>query len=426
MRGGSMAGRVAIPYTPRPFVREDTNAMKIHEFQAKELFRKYGLPVPEGRECKTADEAARAYDELDSEVCVVKAQIHAGGRGKGGGVKLVRSAAEARAAAEAMLGMQLVTHQTGPEGQEVRRLLVEQGSAIKRELYVGVAIDRESSRPVLMVSTEGGMDIEEVAAQTPEKILKAKLSPAGELDRQDGLRLVRGLKMPPGLEPHTVQFLVGIAKLFCELDCSLVEVNPLVQTDDGKLVALDGKINFDPNALFRHPDLVELRDRNEEEPLELEASEHDLNYIKLDGTIGCMVNGAGLAMSTMDVIKLYGAEPANFLDVGGGATKEQVMAAFRILLKDPGTQAVLVNIFGGIMKCDVIAEGIIGAAKELAFDLPLIVRLEGTNVEQGRALLEDSGLTITTATDLDDAAQKACAAHSSSAPESSSSKGARA
>jgi succinyl-CoA synthetase beta subunit len=410
MRGGSMAGRVAIPYTPRPFVREDTNAMKIHEFQAKELFRKYGLPVPEGRECKTADEAARAYDELDSEVCVVKAQIHAGGRGKGGGVKLVRSAAEARAAAEAMLGMQLVTHQTGPEGQEVRRLLVEQGSAIKRELYVGVAIDRESSRPVLMVSTEGGMDIEEVAAQTPEKILKAKLSPAGELDRQDGLRLVRGLKMPPGLEPHTVQFLVGIAKLFCELDCSLVEVNPLVQTDDGKLVALDGKINFDPNALFRHPDLLELRDVHEEDPKEVEASRHGLSYIALDGSIGCMVNGAGLAMATMDVIKLHGGAPANFLDVGGGATKENVKAAFKILLSDHHVKGVLVNIFGGIMKCDVIAAGIIAAVKEIDLTVPLVVRLEGTNVEKGKAMLDDSGLPIITASDLDEAAEKITAA----------------
>jgi succinyl-CoA synthetase beta subunit len=384
--------------------------MKIHEFQAKELFRKYGLPVPEGRECKTADEAARAYDELDSEVCVVKAQIHAGGRGKGGGVKLVRSAAEARAAAEAMLGMQLVTHQTGPEGQEVRRLLVEQGSAIKRELYVGVAIDRESSRPVLMVSTEGGMDIEEVAAQTPEKILKAKLSPAGELDRQDGLRLVRGLKMPPGLEPHTVQFLVGIAKLFCELDCSLVEVNPLVQTDDGKLVALDGKINFDPNALFRHPDLLELRDVHEEDPKEVEASRHGLSYIALDGSIGCMVNGAGLAMATMDVIKLHGGAPANFLDVGGGATTENVTAAFKILLSDPQVKGVLVNIFGGIMKCDVIADGVVQAVQQVDLKVPLVVRLEGTNVEKGKSILEGSGLPITSADDLDDAATKICEA----------------
>jgi succinyl-CoA synthetase beta subunit len=384
--------------------------MKIHEFQAKELFRKYGLPVPEGRECKTADEAARAYDELDSEVCVVKAQIHAGGRGKGGGVKLVRSAAEARAAAEAMLGMQLVTHQTGPEGQEVRRLLVEQGSAIKRELYVGVAIDRESSRPVLMVSTEGGMDIEEVAAQTPEKILKAKLSPAGELDRQDGLRLVRGLKMPPGLEPHTVQFLVGIAKLFCELDCSLVEVNPLVQTDDGKLVALDGKINFDPNALFRHPDLLELRDVHEEDPKEVEASRHGLSYIALDGSIGCMVNGAGLAMATMDVIKLHGGAPANFLDVGGGATTENVTAAFKILLSDPQVKGVLVNIFGGIMKCDVIADGVVQVVQQVDLKVPLVVRLEGTNVEKGKSILEGSGLPITSADDLDDAATKICEA----------------
>jgi succinyl-CoA synthetase beta subunit len=384
--------------------------MKIHEFQAKELFRKHGLPVPDGRECKTPDEAARAYDELARETCVVKAQIHAGGRGKAGGVKLVRSAAEARAAAQALLGRRLVTHQTGPEGQEVRRLLVEAGSDIKRELYVGVAIDRESRRPVLMVSTEGGMDIEEVAARTPDKILKAKLTARGALERQDGLRLVRGLKMPPGLEPHTVQFLVGIAKLFCELDCSLAEINPLVQTGDNKLIALDAKINLDPNALFRHPDLLELRDVHEEDPREVEASRHGLSYIALDGSIGCMVNGAGLAMATMDVIKLHGGSPANFLDVGGGATTENVTAAFKILLSDPQVKGVLINIFGGIMKCDVIADGVIQAVQQVDLKVPLVVRLEGTNVEKGKRMLEGSGLPITPAGDLDDAARKICEA----------------
>ena len=388
--------------------------MKLHEYQSKELFRRYGVPVPEGVVCTTAEQAAAAYGKLGTPVAVVKAQIHAGGRGKGGGVKVCKSEAEVRAAAEAILGMTLVTHQTGPEGRLVRTVLVEAGSDIRSELYVGIAIDRDRKRPVMMASAEGGVEIEKVAEETPDKILKADFVPGEGLKKSDADRLVKGIGIPAELHGQAVECISALATAFCDLDCSLAEINPLVTTGDGKVLALDAKVNLDSNALFRHPDLVELRDLNEEEPLEIEASEHGLNYIKLDGTIGCMVNGAGLAMSTMDVIKLYGAEPANFLDVGGGATKDQVMAAFRILLKDPGTQAVLVNIFGGIMKCDVIAEGIIGAAKELSFDLPLIVRLEGTNVEKGRALLEDSGLTITTATDLDDAAQKACASQSSS------------
>ena len=384
--------------------------MKIHEFQAKQLFQRYDLPVPEGRECTTPEEAAAAYEELKSTLCVVKAQIHAGGRGKGGGVKLVRSAEEAKAAAEAMLGMQLVTHQTGPEGQKVRRLWVEQGSEIKAEFYVGIAIDREQQRPVVMVSTEGGVEIEEVAAKTPEKIIKAAFSPEEGLSQKDALTLARGLKVPPGLEPQTVQFLLGLTKLFVDLDCSLAEINPLVMTAKNKVLALDAKINFDPNADFRHSDLQELRDLHEEDPKEIEASKYDLSYIALDGNIGCMVNGAGLAMATMDVIKLNGGEPANFLDVGGGATAEKVTEAFKILLSDPHVKGVLVNIFGGIMKCDVIAEGVVEAVKQVELNVPLVVRLEGTNVERGKEILAGSGLPIVAADDLDDAARKVCQA----------------
>jgi succinyl-CoA synthetase beta subunit len=384
--------------------------MKLHEYQSKELLRRFGVPVPEGRVCATAAEAGEAYRALGGGTAVVKAQIHAGGRGKGGGVKLVRNAEELATAVQAIVGMTLVTHQTGPQGRLVRRVLVERGSDVRSEHYVGIAIDREQRRPVMMVCAEGGVEIEKVAAERPEAIHKAAFLPGAGLAPADLQRLAAGSGVPAALRPQASACLAALAKAFCELDCALAEINPLVTTADGKVLALDAKINLDSNALFRHPDLAALRDLDEEEPLEIEASEHELNYIKLDGTIGCMVNGAGLAMATMDVIKLYGAEPANFLDVGGGATKEQVTAAFGILLKDPGTKAVLVNIFGGIMKCDVIAEGILAAAKELHFDLPLIVRLEGTNVQQGRALLERSGLAITTATDLDDAAQKACAA----------------
>jgi succinyl-CoA synthetase beta subunit len=391
--------------------------MKLHEYQAKELFRRFGVPVPDGRVCTTAEEALAAYRALGGGVAVVKAQIHAGGRGKGGGVKLVRNEVELDAAARAIVGMTLVTHQTGPQGRVVKRVLVERGSDIRSEHYVGIAIDREQQRPVMMASSEGGVEIEKVAAERPEKILKAAFLPGQGLAAADLERLVGGIGIPPALRAQASACLAALAKAYAELDCALAEINPLVCTGpslrelgDGRVLALDAKVNLDSNALFRHPDLVALRDLNEEEPLEIEASEHELNYIKLDGSIGCMVNGAGLAMATMDVIKLYGEAPANFLDVGGGATKEQVQAAFGILLKDPGTKAVLVNIFGGIMKCDVIAEGILAAAKELHFDLPLIVRLEGTNVKQGRALLEGSGLAITTATDLDDAAKRACAA----------------
>jgi succinyl-CoA synthetase beta subunit len=387
--------------------------MKLHEYQAKELLARFGVAVPAGRICSTVDEAVAAHAELGPDaggVAVVKAQIHAGGRGKGGGVKVCKSADEVRAAADAILGMNLVTHQTGPGGQLVRRVWVEAGSAIEKEYYVGIAIDRDQQRPVMMASSEGGMEIEKVAEETPDLILKAGFSPVSGLAADDALRLVEGIGIPEALRDQAVGFCQTLAKAFVELDCSLAEINPLVTTTDGKVQALDAKINLDDNGLFRHAELLELRDLDEEEPLEVEASEHDLNYIKLDGTIGCMVNGAGLAMSTMDVIKLYGAEPANFLDVGGGATKEQVIAAFKILLKDANTKAVLVNIFGGIMKCDVIAEGIVAAAQELSFELPLVVRLEGTNVEQGRAILDAADIAITTASDLDDAAQKACVA----------------
>ncbi len=384
--------------------------MKIHEYQAKDLFRKYGIPVPDGRACKTAAEAEAAYRELKSPLAVVKAQIHAGGRGKAGGVKLVRSVEEARAAAEAILGKALVTHQTGPEGRVVKTLLVEKGSAIAKELYLGVAIDRESRRPMIMGSSEGGVDIEEVAAKSPQRIVKVPFSPTKGLLPADALRLVRGIGIRPGQEPKAATLMTNLAKLFLELDCSIAEVNPLIVTNDGQVMALDAKVVFDDNGLYRHAELLELRDLNEEDEKEIEAAKHDLSYIALDGSIGCMVNGAGLAMATMDVIKLHGAAPANFLDVGGGATTEKVTAAFRLLLSDPHVKGVLVNIFGGIMKCDVIAAGVIEAVKHVQLEVPLVVRLEGTNVEKGKELLKNSGLPIVAAADLDDAAAKICKA----------------
>ncbi len=384
--------------------------MNIHEFQGKQLFAKYGLAVPKGVECKSVDDAVRAYESLDSELCVVKAQIHAGGRGKAGGVKLVKSADEARAAAEEILGKTLVTHQTGPDGQLVRRLWVEEGSAIDTEYYVGIAIDREVQRPVMMASSEGGMEIEEVAAKSPEKILKAAFSPSTGIAEADAKRLAEGIGIPADLVPQAIEFLQKLSKLFCELDCSLAEINPLVTTKDGKVIALDAKINFDSNALFRHEDIVALRDFDEEDEKEIEASKYDLSYIALDGNIGCMVNGAGLAMATMDVIQLYGGSPANFLDVGGGATTEKVAAAFRIILSDEQVSGVLVNIFGGIMKCDTIANGVVEAVKQIDLSVPLVVRLEGTNVDLGKQILADSGLPIISADDLDDAAKKVTAA----------------
>jgi succinyl-CoA synthetase beta subunit len=381
--------------------------MKIHEYQAKELFREAGIAVPRGGVARSGDEAAAAFEQLSAELAVVKAQIHAGGRGKGGGVKLVRSADDARAAADGMLGRPLVTHQTGPEGRVVKTVLVETGSQIAHEYYVGITIDRTRGVPVLMVSTEGGMDIEAVAAQTPEKILKEPIDVEAGLRSWQARRLAYGLGLPPSTLRVATGLLTRLVDLFIEKDCSLVEINPLVRTQTDELLALDGKINFDSSGLFRHPEILALRDLDEEDAREVEAAEAGLSYIALDGSIGCLVNGAGLAMGTMDTIKQAGGEPANFLDVGGGATTDQVTTAFRIILRDERVKAILVNIFGGIMKCDVIAEGIIAAARETQIGVPLVVRLEGTNVELGRDLLEDSGIDIITAGDLGDAAAKA-------------------
>jgi succinyl-CoA synthetase beta subunit len=385
--------------------------MKLHEFQAKQVLARFGVAVPHGIEAQSVEAAVAAYKSLGTPVAVVKAQIHAGGRGKAGGVKVCKSEGEVRAAAQSILGRKLVTHQTGPEGQLVRRLWIEAGSAIDKEYYIGIAIDRESQQPVMMASSEGGMEIEEVAATHPEKILRSAFSPAVGLTVEAAQKLVAGIGIPAALQSKGIEFMRALARAFVELDCSIAEINPLVTTKNGPqgpaVIALDAKINFDDNAAFRHADWETLRDLHEEQPLEIEASKFNLNYIKLDGQIGCMVNGAGLAMATMDVIKLYGGEPANFLDVGGGASAEQVTAAFKILLADPNTKAVLVNIFGGIMKCDVIAQGIITAARQVNLNVPLVVRLEGTNVEMGRKLLAESGLALITATDLDDAAQKA-------------------
>jgi succinyl-CoA synthetase beta subunit len=384
--------------------------MKIHEYQAKQLLARNGIKTPAGRECTTPEAAAAAFRELGGAVAVVKAQIHAGGRGKAGGVKLVRSAEEAESVARALLGKPLVTHQNAPHGTVVRRLWVEAASSIAKEYYVGIAIDRELRRPVVMASSEGGMDIEEVAAKTPQKIVRVPFSPTKGLLPFEAQKLTRGIGIRPGLEPKTATFMLQLAKVFVELDCSICEVNPLIVTTENDVIALDAKINFDSNALFRHPELAALRDLDEEDPKEIEASQHDLSYIALDGNIGCMVNGAGLAMATMDVIQLHGAQPANFLDVGGGASAEKVTAAFRILLADPKVKGVLINIFGGIMKCDVIATGVIEAVRQVDLRVPLVVRLEGTNVEQGKRLLAESKLPIIPANDLDDAARKVCAA----------------
>src|SRR5881275_2713492 len=383
--------------------------MNIHEHQAKDLLRRYGVAVPDGQACFTVDEAVAAAERLGFP-CVVKAQIHAGGRGKAGGVRLVRDAAAARAAAAELLGKALVTHQTGPQGRVVRRLLVEQGCAIAREMYLGMVVDRASGRVTVMASTEGGVEIEEVAARAPEKILRETIDPAVGFAAYQGRRLAFGLGLGKEQIGPAVGFMAALARCFVESDCSLAEINPLVVQKDGTLLALDAKMGFDDNALFRHPELRELRDPAEEDPREQEAAKHDLSYIALDGNIGCMVNGAGLAMATMDIIKTAGGMPANFLDVGGGADEEKVTAAFKLLLADPRVKAVLVNIFGGIMKCDVIAAGIIAAAKQVHLHVPLVVRLEGTNVEQGKALLASSGLAITPADDLGDAARKAVAA----------------
>jgi succinyl-CoA synthetase beta subunit len=388
--------------------------MNIHEYQAKGLLREYGVGVLPGQVAYTPEEAEAAARALGGPTWVVKAQIHAGGRGKGGGVKLARSVEEVRQLAEQMLGMTLVTHQTGPEGRQVRRVYVEDGGAIARELYLAALIDRAAARLTIMASTEGGVDIEEVAARTPEKIIKVALDPAIGFQPFHGRQIAFGLGLEGGQVGKAVTFMGGVCRAFADLDASLIEINPLVVTEDGDLVALDAKMNFDANALYRQPRVVPLRDLDEEDPHEIEASRHELNYIKLDGNIGCMVNGAGLAMATMDIIKLHGGAPANFLDVGGGANKERVTAAFKLLLSDPKVEGVLINIFGGIMRCDVIAEGIVAAAREVNIGVPLVVRLEGTNVELGKQILGDSGLAITAANDLADAAQKVVAAVGSS------------
>jgi succinyl-CoA synthetase beta subunit len=388
--------------------------MKIHEYQAKEILRKYGVPVPKGIPAFSIGEAERAAKELSeetgSDVVVVKAQIHAGGRGKGGGVKVVKGLDAVHDAAKKMLGMTLVTHQTGPEGRVVKRLLIEQGMNIKSELYLGMLVDRGSGRVVVMASSEGGVDIEEVAARTPEKILKELVDPVVGLSAYQARNLAYGLGLKGEPAKGTAGFLLKLYHAFMQIDCSMAEINPLVITAEGQVLALDCKMNFDDNALFRHREVEDLRDLNEEDPAEIAAKKHDLSFIKLDGTIGCMVNGAGLAMATMDIIKHFGGQPANFLDVGGGATAEKVTAAFKIITADPAVRSIFVNIFGGIMKCDTIADGIIAAVKEVGLKVPLVVRLEGTNVELGRKRLAESGLAVTSATDMADGAKKAVAA----------------
>jgi succinyl-CoA synthetase beta subunit len=384
--------------------------MKIHEYQAKEVLRGFGVVTPRGIACFDVEQAVAAARQLGGSVWVVKAQIHAGGRGKGGGVKLARSLDELRDHASRILGMQLVTHQTGPQGQKVRRLLIEEGADIKKELYVAMVVDRASQRVVLMASSEGGMDIEEVAARTPEKIHKVAIDPAAGLRDQDAADIARRIGVPDASIARATALLKNLYKAFDETDASLAEINPLILTGDGRVVALDAKMNFDDNALFRHPELVALRDLDEEDPAEIEASKHGLSYISLDGNIGCLVNGAGLAMATMDIIKLYGAAPANFLDVGGGATTQKVTEAFKLMLANPRVKAILVNIFGGIMKCDVIATGIAEAARQVKLGVPLVVRLEGTNVELGKRILAESGLPIISAQNMADAAQKVVAA----------------
>ncbi|MFN4354086.1 ADP-forming succinate--CoA ligase subunit beta [Parvibaculum sp.] len=380
--------------------------MNIHEYQAKAVLAKYGVAVPRGHAAFTPEEAVQKANELGGPVWVVKAQIHAGGRGKAGGVKVVKSVADVEKEAKRLIGSTLVTHQTGPEGKEVHRLYIEEGSSIERELYLSVLVDRATSRISFIASTEGGMDIEEVAAKTPEKILSFSVDPASGISSFHGRKVAYALGLEGDLNKQGVALIEKLYKAFVAEDMSMLEINPLVVTGEGKLVCLDAKVNFDSNALYRHKDIVELRDLTEEDPSEVEASKYDLNYIKLDGKIGCMVNGAGLAMATMDIIKLYGSEPANFLDVGGGATKEKVTAAFKIILSDPSVEGILVNIFGGIMRCDIIAEGVVAAAKEVSLSVPLVVRLEGTNVELGKKIMAESGLPIISADNLADAAEK--------------------
>jgi succinyl-CoA synthetase beta subunit len=383
--------------------------MNVHEFQAKSLFAQFGVPVPRGREVKTPQEAEAWAAELNSPVFVVKAQIHAGGRGKAGGVKITKNKAEVPSLAKELIGKTLVTHQTGPKGREVRRLLIEEGAGIAKELYLSILVDRDSGWPVFIASTEGGMEIEEVAAHTPEKIVREAIDPAVGFQGYNGRNIAFALGLPTmeaAVVTPFIQMLGNLYRLFMEKNAAMVEINPLVITNDKKLIALDGKVSFDDSGIFKHQDVQQMRDLNEEDPLEIEASENNLNYVKLDGNIGCMVNGAGLAMATMDVIKLAGSEPANFLDVGGGATKETVAAGFRILLKDPNVKGIFINIFGGIVRCERIAHGVIEAAKEVHINVPLVVRLQGTNAEEGRTLLQHSGLKLEVANDLWEAAQK--------------------
>ncbi len=384
--------------------------MKIHEYQGKELLKKFGVPVPRGIVARTVEEAFQAAEELACAPVVVKAQIHAGGRGKGGGVKLAKDADEAREVASQILGMNLVTHQTGAEGREVRVLLIEEGLPIDKEFYLGIVLDRASGRPVFMASAAGGMDIEEVAAKTPEQIFKETIDPTVGFRPFQARKLAFALGLPPALISQAAKFMQSLYTAYEAMDATLMEINPFLLTKDNRLIALDAKVNFDDNAMFRHKEFLDLRDLNEEEPLEIEASKFDLNYIKLDGNIACMVNGAGLAMATMDIIKLAGGEPANFLDVGGGASQERVEAAFRILLADPNVRAVLINIFGGIVRCDMVARGVVDAAKNLGVTVPVVVRLEGTNVEEGQRVIRESDLGFLVADGMKDAADKVVAA----------------
>lgn len=384
--------------------------MNIHEYQAKEVLRKFGVATLKGKLAHSPEEAVSAAKEIGGSLWVVKAQIHAGGRGKGGGVKVAKSLDEVSAFTEKMIGMTLVTHQTGPEGKVVQKVFIEQGCNIAKEYYVACLVDRATGRVAMMGSSEGGMDIEEVAEHNPGAIKKIDIDPTIGLAPFQAREMAFAIGVPNEQVAKAAKFMMGLYNAFMATDCSIAEINPLVLTKEGDVICLDAKMNFDSNALFKHPDIVEMRDLNEEEPSEIEASKYDLAFIKLDGNIGCLVNGAGLAMATLDIIKLHGAEPANFLDVGGGANKEKVTAAFKIILKDPNVKGILVNIFGGIMKCDIIAEGVIAASKELGLKVPLVVRLEGTNVELGKKMLKESGLNITPADDLTDAAKKIVAA----------------
>src|ERR1700694_3518493 len=400
--GGTAARRSA--------ARHGTDRIKIHEYQGKEIFRRFGMATPRGIPAFSVDEAVKAAETLGGSVWVVKAQIHAGARGKGGGVKVAKSLDEVHQFASAILGMTLVTHQTGPEGRVVKRLLVEEGADIRKELYVGMVVDRASQRVTLMASSEGGMEIEEVAAHSPDKIHKVAVDPVAGLTDAQADEVARRIGVPADSLPEARRFMQGLYRAFVDCDASLAEINPLILTGDGRVLALDAKLNFDSNALFRHPEIVAMRDLDEEAPAEVEASKFDLSYISLNGNIGCLVNGAGLAMATMDTIKLFGAEPANFLDVGGGATTEKVTEAFKLMLKNPAVKGILVNIFGGIMRCDTIAEGVIAAAREVKLSVPLVVRMKGTNEDLGKQLLQASGLPIISADNMGDAAQKIVAA----------------